>query len=100
MSSRIILILGAGPNIGLHVAQKFAQNGFKVAIAGRSIKPEVSKNADLSIKADFSTPASVKPIFEEVKSKLGLPNVVIYNGLSLFSSITFLKRIEQDLTLS
>lgn len=86
MSSRIILILGAGPNIGLQAAQKFAQQGYKVAIAGRSVKPEVAKHADLSVQADFSVPSSVNGVFEEVKAKLGVPGVVVYNGMSYYST--------------
>jgi NAD(P)-dependent dehydrogenase (short-subunit alcohol dehydrogenase family) len=83
MSSSVVLILGAGANIGSHVAQKFSTNGYKVATASRSPKPDHSKTIDLTLKADFSNPSSIKDIFVEVKTKLGLPSVVIYNGQSI-----------------
>jgi NAD(P)-dependent dehydrogenase (short-subunit alcohol dehydrogenase family) len=82
MAASIVLILGAGANIGSNVAQRFAKAGYKVALASRSIKDEVAKTADVAIKADFSSPESVKSVFDEVKSKLGVPSVVIYNGSS------------------
>lgn len=85
MASKIVLILGAGPNIGKALIQKFSSNGFKVAIASRTIHPEVAAAADSSAKADFADPSSIKSIFENVTSELGVPNVVIYNGLSFFS---------------
>lgn len=78
----IVLILGAGANVGKSVAQKFASKGFKVAIASRTLTPEIQKLADISIKADFSNPATIKPLFDKVKSEIGTPSVVIYNGES------------------
>ena len=44
---------------------------------------ELTKAADLSLQADFTDPKSIKAIFDEVKQKLGVPNVVVYNGSSL-----------------
>jgi NADP-dependent 3-hydroxy acid dehydrogenase YdfG len=35
----IILILGAGPNIGQAVARTFASKGYKIALAARAISP-------------------------------------------------------------
>jgi NAD(P)-dependent dehydrogenase (short-subunit alcohol dehydrogenase family) len=79
MSSQIILILGAGANIGKSLVHKFSSAGFKVAIASRTLNPELSKLVDHSAKANFSTPSSIKFIFEKVKSEIGVPNVVIHN---------------------
>jgi hypothetical protein len=36
---------------------------------------------DLTIKADLEDPSVVKAIFDKVKAKLGVPNVVVYNGM-------------------
>jgi NAD(P)-dependent dehydrogenase (short-subunit alcohol dehydrogenase family) len=88
MSSQIVLILGAGANVGKSLIQKFSSKGFKVAIASRTLKPEVAKLADSSVKADFSNPSSIKSIFEKVKSEVGTPNVVIYNGETFPLKIT------------
>ncbi|PQE22534.1 short-chain dehydrogenase protein [Rutstroemia sp. NJR-2017a BVV2] len=80
--SKIVLILGAGPNIGLNLAQVFSSNSYKTIVVSRTPKEELTKSADLAIQADFSDPKSIKSIFDEVKQKIGVPNVVIYNGLT------------------
>lgn len=82
MSSQIVLILGAGQNMGKSFAQKYASKGFKVAIASRTLSPEIQKLADTSVKADFTNPSSIKSVFEKVKLEIGIPNVIIYNGKS------------------
>ena len=78
----VVLILGAGPRVGSGVAQKFASQGFKVAIASRSITDGAFSPADHSqFQVDLSQPASVPRVFEAVKNRLGAPPcVVVYNG--------------------
>ncbi|KAM3088714.1 hypothetical protein ACMFMG_000343 [Clarireedia jacksonii] len=78
--SNIALILGAGPNIGLNVARVFSSNSYKTIVVSRTAKEDLTKSADLTIQADFSDPKSIKPIFDEVNQKIGVPNVVIYNA--------------------
>jgi NAD(P)-dependent dehydrogenase (short-subunit alcohol dehydrogenase family) len=78
--SDIILILGAGPNVGFSLVKLFSAKGFKTAIASRSPKAELSAAADLAVKADFEDPSGIKAVFKEVREKLGVPNVVVYNG--------------------
>jgi NAD(P)-dependent dehydrogenase (short-subunit alcohol dehydrogenase family) len=78
--SSVLLILGAGANVGAHVARLFRKEGFKVAIAARSVNSQADDTSDLAVKADFSDPTSIKSVFTEVKGKLGIPNVVVYNG--------------------
>jgi NAD(P)-dependent dehydrogenase (short-subunit alcohol dehydrogenase family) len=79
-TSPVILILGAGSNIGNHVARAFAAKGYKVALAARRLK-EADNNADqINIPSDLSDPSSVVNAFSKVKSLLGVPSVVIYNG--------------------
>ena len=80
MSSKIALILGAGARTGLPVAAKFKANGFKVAITSRSLKDSETPEGFYGIKADFTDPKSVPGVFEKVKAKYGVPNVVIYAG--------------------
>ena len=80
MSSNIILILGAGPNVGIHITRHFSEKGYKSAVVARNPSVDVTNAADLVIKADFSDASNIKAVFEEVKEKLGVPNVVVYNG--------------------
>lgn len=84
MSSPIALVLGAGANIGQAVARKFSANGYKVALASRTSSDTTSqetKDGLFHFRVDLSNPTNVKSLFEQVQASLGVPNVVIYNGL-------------------
>jgi NAD(P)-dependent dehydrogenase (short-subunit alcohol dehydrogenase family) len=37
MQAPVILIIGAGPNIGAAIANKFSENGYKVALAAQQV---------------------------------------------------------------
>ena len=80
MPDPVILILGAGPNVGLSVARKFAAENWKVAAVARTIKDEVKQTAHQVLVADFTDSEGISKIFGEVEAKLGIPNVVVYNG--------------------
>jgi NAD(P)-dependent dehydrogenase (short-subunit alcohol dehydrogenase family) len=79
-NSPIALILGAGANIGHHVGRAFAAKGYKIALASRSIKEDESTSDQLHIQSDFTNPDSVIKAFAKVKSELGIPTVVVFNG--------------------
>jgi len=79
-TSPIILIFGAGPNIGHHVARAFASKGYKVALAARKLKEADNTTNQINIQSDLSDPNSVVDAFSKVKALLGLPSVVIYNA--------------------
>jgi NAD(P)-dependent dehydrogenase (short-subunit alcohol dehydrogenase family) len=80
----VILILGAGPRIGASVADKFASNGYKVAVASRKGTGNTNDKGFLSLKADFTKPGSVPALFDAVKSRFGsAPSVVVYNAAAL-----------------
>jgi NAD(P)-dependent dehydrogenase (short-subunit alcohol dehydrogenase family) len=76
---KVILILGAGPNIGQHVARAFAAKGYKVAVASRRVKEENIPD-QVSFQVDLTNPSSVSELFTKVKETLGIPSVVVYNG--------------------
>ncbi|KAF4460740.1 short-chain dehydrogenase [Fusarium albosuccineum] len=77
--SPVILILGAGPNIGQAVARTFASKGYKVAFASRSVKEADSTDSQLNIPSDFSKTDDVVNAFTKVKKVFGIPSVVVYN---------------------
>jgi NAD(P)-dependent dehydrogenase (short-subunit alcohol dehydrogenase family) len=80
MSSQgVVLILGAGPNIGQHVSRAFVAEGYKVAMVSRSVKEDDSLN-QTNFQFDLSDPFSIPEVFAKVKDTVGLPSVVIYNG--------------------
>lgn len=80
MAKPIILILGAGSNVGQSVAKKFAAEGYDVALAARSLKDGTSAEGFRTFQADFSERTSVPDVFAKVEATLGAPNVVVYNG--------------------
>jgi NAD(P)-dependent dehydrogenase (short-subunit alcohol dehydrogenase family) len=80
-SAPIILILGAGANIGHHVARAFAAKGYRVASAARKLKNEDSTPTQLNIQSDFADPDAVAGAFAQTKAAMGLPSVVVYNGM-------------------
>lgn len=75
----VVLILGAGPNVGEAVARTFASKGYKVALAARSVKEADSTNDQLNIPSDFSKTDDVVNAFTQVKKVFGIPSVVVYN---------------------
>ena len=83
-ANRVALILGSGPRVGQAVAERFAKEGYKVAIASRSGTGAKNEAGFLALKADFSKPETVASVFEGVKSELGnFPSVVVYNAAAL-----------------
>ncbi len=80
MSTPVLLILGAGSNIGQHVAKTFASKGYAVALAARSVKESDNTPTQINIASDFSDPSSILTAFNQTKKLLGVPSVVIYNG--------------------
>jgi NAD(P)-dependent dehydrogenase (short-subunit alcohol dehydrogenase family) len=79
-SQAVVLVLGAGPNIGQHVSRAFAAKGYKVAMASRSVKKEDDSPNQTNFQFDLSDPFSIPKVFTKVKDTVGIPSVVIYNG--------------------
>lgn len=80
-TTRVVLILGAGPRIGASVAEKFASNGYQVVVASRSGTGTKTDKGFLSLKADFAKPDSIPSLFDAVKAEFHTsPSVVIYNA--------------------
>ncbi|TKA72551.1 hypothetical protein B0A55_07754 [Friedmanniomyces simplex] len=77
----VILIIGAGPRVGASVAQTFASNGYKVAVASRKGRGGRTAEGFLSLKADLANPSSISTLFETVKTEFkSYPSVVVYNA--------------------
>ena len=88
-SSPVVLILGAGANVGAHVARAFAAKGYRVASTSRTIRDQETTSNDgveLHLQSDLANPESVAGIFAKVLDQLGPPSVVVYNGESINQS--------------
>jgi NAD(P)-dependent dehydrogenase (short-subunit alcohol dehydrogenase family) len=80
-TTTVLLLLGAGPRIGKSLASAFAAKGYKIALVARSIREDDSTPYQLKIKVDLSDPSSIPSIFSKVIEVLGLPTIVVYNGM-------------------
>lgn len=82
-AKKVLLILGAGPNVATSTADLFAGHGYKIAVVsrGRTAFPP----SYLHIQSDLSQAGSVQAAFAQVKEAYGSPpNVVIHNAYHVF----------------
>ena len=75
-AGKVAVITGGNSGIGLATAQRFAQEGAKVAISGRSQKTldeavKLIGNGVLAVKADVSNLADLDRLYETVKREKG-----------------------------
>ncbi len=77
------LIVGAGSGLSASLARLFSRDGMKVALASR----ETAKLADLAketgaktFSCDSANVEDVAKLFAEVESRIGAPDVVVYNA--------------------
>ncbi|KAJ3540075.1 hypothetical protein NM208_g5216 [Fusarium decemcellulare] len=79
----VIIIFGAGANIGSGVADAFSNKGYKVAIVSRgSPAPALEGRGYLHVKGDLADEASIEAAYNSVVDKLGIPSVVVHNAYS------------------
>ena len=82
--NEIALIVGGGPGVSASCARLFVAEGMKVVIAARNpdkaAMQKLSKELGVLCKrCDASSPREVSALFEEVKSELGAPKLVVHN---------------------
>ena len=86
MAPRTVLILGSGPRIGDAVSEKFAADGYKVALVSRKGTNSINEKGYLSLQADFANtdPSILASVFDKVKSEFKeAPSIVVYNAGSI-----------------
>lgn len=81
----VALIIGVGAAVGTAAAAKFAAAGYKVAVASRTQRLDPSKFPFFEFDAAELT--KVPALFQKVRQEVGVPEVVIYNGMYLLESI-------------
>ena len=89
IDSRHLLLVGAGPGLGLAVAHRFASGGYRVTLVARStgrLAELASSLADTgaginTIEADASDPEDFGARMTELYRRDGAPGVVIYNAV-------------------
>ena len=76
-SDGVVFVTGGNRGIGLAIAQRFAKDGFKVAISYREQKP----NDDFyMVKADVTDSKSIDAAIDEIEKNLGPLEVVVINA--------------------
>jgi len=84
MTQEVAIIVGGGPGISASCARLFTQAGMQVAVAARNpdksvLKTLAEEHGVLCLPCDATNPASVESLFNEVKTNLGNPSLVIHN---------------------
>lgn len=83
----VLLFLGAGKGLGTKVPAVFSEAGYKIAVVSRTPKEEFEKRGYYQVQADFNNPESIPEVFAKVRENVGIPTVVVYNGVWTHFSI-------------
>ena len=76
-SNGVVFVTGGNRGIGLAIAQRFAKDGFKVAISYRDQKPS---DDFYMVKADVTDSKSIDSAIDEIEKNLGPLDVVVINA--------------------
>ncbi|MGB5372443.1 MAG: SDR family NAD(P)-dependent oxidoreductase [Polyangiales bacterium] len=83
MEKPVCVIIGIGPKNGRAFAQRFAREGYAVAMLSRSTDYSSGLAAELDGKAyacDVTDPRAIKDAFAQVREDLGDVDVLLYNA--------------------
>lgn len=87
--SRLLVVVGSGPGIGVATASLFASKGFSIALISRNgerlkeDQAKVQKASNTSqvqtFPADVADSSALKKALEQISSTMGSPEVVLFN---------------------
>ena len=80
---RTALIVGAGPGISASLARGLAAAGLRVGVAARNVDklaPLAAETGAETFAVDASQSAGVARLFDDADTRLGEPDVVVYNA--------------------
>lgn len=91
MSQRVCALVGAGPGLGLAIAQKFGREGYQIALLARRPKALEEYISTLSsegiesngFSVDAADPTSIAAAFAQIRQTFGDPTVLVYNAALL-----------------
>jgi len=84
----IAMVVGVGPGLGAALVRRFAQGGRAVAMVARSrefmdglaAEVKAAGGRTLAVTADVGDAAEINRAFDTVRSKLGAPEMLLYNA--------------------
>ncbi|ODA90604.1 3-oxoacyl-ACP reductase [Leifsonia xyli subsp. xyli] len=79
LRGKTALVTGASRGIGLATARTLVAEGVRVVGAARTITPELSEAAPLSVAGDLSTPDGARRVVEVALSELGGFDILVNN---------------------
>jgi NAD(P)-dependent dehydrogenase (short-subunit alcohol dehydrogenase family) len=80
-AGKVVMITGAGGNVGQAVAARFAQGGASLALVGRTggeLEAIAAQSGGLAVVADVTDPASVGAGIEAIVAKYGRVDVLAH----------------------
>jgi len=84
VSAKSVVVAGVGPGLGFHIAKRFADEGYKVAMLARDVaKLEALRDGreDLvAVACDVTDPAQVANVFERAENELGPVACAVFNA--------------------
>ncbi len=83
MADKVAVVVGAGPGLGAALARRFADGGYRVAVARRQTDDIAGLAEEIGGKAyacDAADHTSVTALFDGVTADLGTPTLVSYNA--------------------
>lgn len=89
VNARHLLLVGAGPGLGLAIARRFATAGYHITLIARSTDGLDNLTSNLSdtgadidtLTADASDPNSLGDRVTDLYSRQGAPGVIVYNAV-------------------
>lgn len=87
MDKKVIVVVGAGPGLGNHIAEEFGRHGFRAILMARNeekLQGYVSEMKEKGFEGDYqvvdcASNSSIKAAFDAVKEKYGTVDVMAYN---------------------
>ncbi len=102
-SQKIALVVGVGPGLGAAAVRRLHADGYRVALAARSLDKLTALAAEvdgLPVSIDATDPASVEAGIAAVEDKLGPIHTVVWNvGSGVFGSLEAVELDGMDLAL-
>lgn len=89
IDSRHLLLVGAGPGLGVAMARRFAQGGYRVTLVARSTDIRERLASDLAdtradidtISADASDPEDLRVRLGAIYRGNGAPGLIVFNAV-------------------